>query len=95
MDAGMDTRMRETRLVKLVESLKRRLEQLKAENEELEELLRQADVNAKGDSITFSCTSVPQGECQDCMTLQSSTTTPPPHRGEDWREGRGFKGTVL
>lgn len=44
----MDSRIREARLVKMVESLKRRLEQLKAENEELEELLRQADVSVRG-----------------------------------------------
>ena len=48
VDAAVDGRIREARLVKMVESLKRRLEQLKAENEELEELLRQADVSVKG-----------------------------------------------
>lgn len=40
--------MREARLVKMVESLKRRLEQLRTENEQLEEMLAQADVNVKG-----------------------------------------------
>lgn len=62
IDGGVDSRLREARLVKMVEGLKRRLEQLKAENEELEELLRQADVNVKGKpqtlkSALISCSS--------------------------------------
>ena len=40
--------LREARLTRVVEGLKRRVEQLKAENEQLEELLRQADTNASG-----------------------------------------------
>ena len=52
MDAAVDGRFREARLVKMVESLKRRLEQLKAENEELEELLRLADVSVKGGALS-------------------------------------------
>ena len=48
---GEDGRVRESRLVRMVEGLKRRLEQLKAENEQLEELLRQADVRVSGDEF--------------------------------------------
>ena len=44
----MDSRVREMRLAKMVENLKRRLEQLKSENEQLEELLRQADARVSG-----------------------------------------------
>ena len=48
VDSGVDGRVREARLVKMVESLKRRLEQLKGENEQLEEMLRQADARVSG-----------------------------------------------
>jgi len=48
MEGGEDARVRESRLVKMVEGLKRRLEQLKAENEQLEELLHQADARVSG-----------------------------------------------
>ena len=49
VDSGVEGRLREARLVKMVDSLKQRLERLRAENEQLEEMLSQADVTVKGD----------------------------------------------
>ena len=51
VDGPMDSRVREMRLAKMVENLKRRLEQLKSENEQLEELLRQADARVSGATL--------------------------------------------
>lgn len=48
LDGPMDASEREARLAKMVENLKRRLELLKAENEQLEEMLQQADASASG-----------------------------------------------
>lgn len=39
---------RETRLARVVDQLRRRLEQQQAENEQLEDLLRQADTSLNG-----------------------------------------------
>ena len=39
---------RETRLARVVDQLRRRLEQQQAENEQLEDLLRQADASLNG-----------------------------------------------
>ena len=42
---------RETRLGRVVEQLRKRLEQQQAENEQLEDLLRQADASLNGDDL--------------------------------------------
>jgi hypothetical protein len=47
-DGGGGHRAREARLVKMVDNLKRRLEQCRAENAQLEEMLRHADARACG-----------------------------------------------
>ena len=55
VDGPMDSKVREARLARMVENLKRRLEQLKAENEQLEEMLRQADARVSGTLLTILC----------------------------------------
>eukprot|EP00884_Botryococcus_braunii_P015895 jgi/Botrbrau1/298/Bobra.0022s0264.1 len=47
-DGGGGYKVREARLVKMVDNLKRRLEQCRAENAQLEEMLRHADARASG-----------------------------------------------
>jgi len=46
---------REARLVRVVEQLRRRLDQLRGENEQLEEELRSADSKLTGDPPTQHC----------------------------------------
>lgn len=46
---------RETRLARMVDQLRRRLEQQQAENEQLEDLLRQADASLNGTLSILLC----------------------------------------
>lgn len=52
--AGDAATQRELRLQKVVERLKQRLEQYRAENEQLEEMLRVADAKAQGGCLGWS-----------------------------------------
>lgn len=54
LEGVIDASMREARLARMVDNLKRRLERLKAENEQLEEMLQQADAKVSGEPVLRS-----------------------------------------
>ena len=61
---------RETRLGRVVEQLRKRLEQQQAENEQLEDLLRQADASLNGTLLDHPSTSPHQKVREACKVRE-------------------------
>ncbi len=67
---------RETRLARVVDQLRRRLEQQQAENEQLEDLLRQADTSLNGKVPLLSILDAARTRCWKSVDTTTSSWQP-------------------